>query len=301
MCMQIIEKYAVCGCVYYTHGVDFCPRRDQRGHLVTIREIYVGYACSRHPVLSSSGAISSGLSYSTANLGDPDPEPVIQDRRAKPRCFDHGCNGREFSTFSNLLRHQREKAGVGAKSYCPNCGAAFSRITTLKKHMSSGQCQPRQSADVEVSGEKDPRSASSKIPIPPIADHGDSSNSSPSNSWIHLCIESYAGRIRLKAVDVSNICTDETMFTKINEAYFGKGFWQRMRRTCSLSTVTQIKFVHVGSLPNYISTSQGLMISVQHESTWSCFYRERRSSEHATTHAVFVFTVPINSGRPYPE
>jgi hypothetical protein len=30
-------------------------------------------------------------------------------RRFKPTCWDHGCNGRQFSTFSNLLRHVREK------------------------------------------------------------------------------------------------------------------------------------------------------------------------------------------------
>ena len=43
------------------------------------------------------------------------PSPV--DRRERPQCWAHGCNGREFSTFSNLLRHQREKSGAAAKSY----------------------------------------------------------------------------------------------------------------------------------------------------------------------------------------
>lgn len=32
---------------------------------------------------------------------------VVQSR-PKPQCWDHGCNGRQFATFSNLLRHQRE-------------------------------------------------------------------------------------------------------------------------------------------------------------------------------------------------
>lgn len=31
--------------------------------------------------------------------------------RPKPQCWEHGCNGRQFSTYSDLLRHQREKSG----------------------------------------------------------------------------------------------------------------------------------------------------------------------------------------------
>lgn len=31
---------------------------------------------------------------------------VVQ-RRPKPQCWDHGCTGRQFATFSKLLRHQR--------------------------------------------------------------------------------------------------------------------------------------------------------------------------------------------------
>lgn len=46
----------------------------------------------------------------------------ILSSRPKPQCWDHGCNGRQFSTFSNLLRHQREKSGTAAKS--PDHGKA---------------------------------------------------------------------------------------------------------------------------------------------------------------------------------
>lgn len=35
----------------------------------------------------------------------------VLNQRPKPQCWEHGCNGRQFSTFSNLLRHQREKSG----------------------------------------------------------------------------------------------------------------------------------------------------------------------------------------------
>lgn len=57
---------------------------------------------------------------------------VVQSR-PKPQCWEHGCNGRQFSTFSNLLRHQREKSGQAAKATCPNCGAEFTRTTVCSK------------------------------------------------------------------------------------------------------------------------------------------------------------------------
>ncbi|KAI1172081.1 hypothetical protein F4777DRAFT_593140 [Nemania sp. FL0916] len=34
----------------------------------------------------------------------------------KPRCWEHGCNGREFSSRSNYLRHMRERSGNIVKS-----------------------------------------------------------------------------------------------------------------------------------------------------------------------------------------
>jgi hypothetical protein len=39
---------------------------------------------------------------------------VVQSR-PKPECWEHGCNGRQFS-----LRHQREKSAHAAKASCPN-------------------------------------------------------------------------------------------------------------------------------------------------------------------------------------
>lgn len=63
--------------------------------------------------------------------------------RPKPQCWEHGCNGRQFSTFSNLLRHQREKSGAAAKSTCPNCGAEFTRTTARNGHMAHEKCKQR--------------------------------------------------------------------------------------------------------------------------------------------------------------
>jgi hypothetical protein len=67
---------------------------------------------------------------------------VVQTR-PKPQCWEHGCNGRQFSTFSNLLRHQREKSGQAAKVSCPNCGAEFTRTTARNGHLQHDKCKTR--------------------------------------------------------------------------------------------------------------------------------------------------------------
>ncbi|KAJ5129671.1 uncharacterized protein N7515_005710 [Penicillium bovifimosum] len=72
---------------------------------------------------------------------DSDQPVRVLSSRPRPQCWDHGCNGREFSTFSNLLRHQREKSGVVAKAECPVCGAVFTRTTARNIHVAQGKCK----------------------------------------------------------------------------------------------------------------------------------------------------------------
>jgi hypothetical protein len=57
------------------------------------------------------------------------------------RCWDHGCNGRAFSTHSNYLRHQRWKNGQAGKHACPRCGALFTRKTAMNGHMLLDKCR----------------------------------------------------------------------------------------------------------------------------------------------------------------
>ncbi|PGH01015.1 hypothetical protein GX51_05451 [Blastomyces parvus] len=73
----------------------------------------------------------------------PEDQVRIVNSRPKPQCWDHGCNGREFSTFSNLLRHQREKAGTATKSECPHCGTVFTRTTARNGHLAQGKCKAK--------------------------------------------------------------------------------------------------------------------------------------------------------------
>jgi hypothetical protein len=84
---------------------------------------------------------SSSFSPSPAPSMDPAEGIRVLASRPKPQCFDHGCNGRQFSTFSNLLRHQREKSGSATKAVCPHCGTEFTRTTARNGHLYGGKCK----------------------------------------------------------------------------------------------------------------------------------------------------------------
>ncbi|EME82616.1 uncharacterized protein MYCFIDRAFT_136993 [Pseudocercospora fijiensis CIRAD86] len=73
MCLQVVERYSVCRCLYYKHAVDPCAARAQRGHCVQEKTVLVGYACEQHSKyrsqpdkrrhqLSDSGYASGGWS-----------------------------------------------------------------------------------------------------------------------------------------------------------------------------------------------------------------------------------------------
>lgn len=113
-----------------------------------------GVAYSQVPpgYIPSQGAY--GAQYEVSNAGQQaiqlsaeDPSGVrVVTARPKPQCWEHGCNGRQFSTFSNLLRHQREKSGTAAKSECPRCGAVFTRTTARNGHLAHDKCKRKSTA-----------------------------------------------------------------------------------------------------------------------------------------------------------
>lgn len=103
---------------------------------------------------SSSAASSIGMGSPSASaqhqhqqqeegVGAGSSHVRVVQGRPKPQCWDHGCNGRQFSTFSNLLRHQREKSGQAAKATCPNCGAEFTRTTARNGHLLHDKCRQK--------------------------------------------------------------------------------------------------------------------------------------------------------------
>ncbi|GAW10941.1 hypothetical protein ANO14919_002790 [Xylariales sp. No.14919] len=102
----------------------------------------------------ASSMSESGMMYSVQPPVLPSGNPSAADAghvrvvqsRPKPQCWEHGCNGRQFSTFSNLLRHQREKSGQAAKASCPNCGAEFTRTTARNGHLMHDKCKQRRNS-----------------------------------------------------------------------------------------------------------------------------------------------------------
>ncbi|PHH74899.1 hypothetical protein CDD80_2759 [Ophiocordyceps camponoti-rufipedis] len=72
MCLQIVELYAACHCLYYQHAVDRCPSYGRHG--VEKRTVYVGYACSRH----SSRAAQQAAPH---NYSDSGYHSAASDRR----------------------------------------------------------------------------------------------------------------------------------------------------------------------------------------------------------------------------
>ncbi|APA06589.1 hypothetical protein sscle_02g013590 [Sclerotinia sclerotiorum 1980 UF-70] len=107
----------------------------------SLTSIYAPHPHSHSPLTP----LSSISQPSHSPLEPRDHVRVVQSR-PKPQCWDHGCNGRQFSTFSNLLRHQREKSGVASKSSCPNCGAEFTRTTARNGHMAHEKCKQRRNS-----------------------------------------------------------------------------------------------------------------------------------------------------------
>jgi len=89
-------------------------------------------------------APSTDLSLSTEPLSPASTSPIVGHvSRSVIRCYDHGCDGRTFSSISNYRRHQRERAGQSPVCFCPRCGAAFYRRWTRDHHVERGSCLRR--------------------------------------------------------------------------------------------------------------------------------------------------------------
>ncbi|KAH8589457.1 hypothetical protein B0O99DRAFT_335786 [Bisporella sp. PMI_857] len=57
------------------------------------------------------------------------------------RCYDHGCDGRRFSSLGNYRRHIREKAQLAKTFQCPTCGKVFTRSTARNLHQEMNKCR----------------------------------------------------------------------------------------------------------------------------------------------------------------
>ena len=88
-------------------------------------------------------------------------------------------------------------------------------------------------------------SGNSTLGPPAGSDPSNSSTLTQSCAWIHLCIESYTGRLRLKSVNVSDLPTDRLVFSAIHGAYFGDSLLRSCRRIFSLRELISVRCVHV--------------------------------------------------------
>lgn len=63
MCIKVIEKYAVCGCLYHVHRVDACPNYGK--HAVRDVIVAVGYACPNHNDADEGSLLKSPIQTTT--------------------------------------------------------------------------------------------------------------------------------------------------------------------------------------------------------------------------------------------
>ena len=80
-------------------------------------------------VLPESSGTSSGAATDNGTAADNEN-----------RCWDHGCNGKKFLNYSNLVRHRRENGSARPRFICPMCGAYFSRSTARNQHLEKKSC-----------------------------------------------------------------------------------------------------------------------------------------------------------------
>ncbi|OTB17276.1 hypothetical protein K445DRAFT_310668 [Daldinia sp. EC12] len=96
-----------------------------------------GNMASVDPYPNALDKLSSGMSDFLRN---PSTDDQSADRSGKHRCWDHGCNGREFSSKSNFVRHVKERSGASTKGVCPLCGAIFTRNSARDTHLAKQSC-----------------------------------------------------------------------------------------------------------------------------------------------------------------
>ena len=84
MCIQVVERYAVCRCIYLKHQVDFCSNYRHKGHDIHCRDILVGYTCQDHSsikhgeqILAQDGKCPSPLATNACNTSSTPQTSVL--------------------------------------------------------------------------------------------------------------------------------------------------------------------------------------------------------------------------------
>jgi hypothetical protein len=140
-------------CVYeQTANYAATPSRDtqtdttsfpQSGSQHNLGTIYIPSEARRQTL--GSKTIESTLQ--TDDIGTP-----ILTQKTTFQCWDHGCDGRKFSSLSNYRRHCRERIVTSeAMICCPYCGQRFTRTSGRDAHIERGRCYWANWSTIDVS------------------------------------------------------------------------------------------------------------------------------------------------------
>lgn len=79
--------------------------------------------------------ITGSTTIETSLQTDESGNPIVVHKRIY-QCWEHGCEGRVFSTLSNYRRHCRERSMLAEGSItCPLCGKRFTRASARNAHL----------------------------------------------------------------------------------------------------------------------------------------------------------------------
>jgi WD40 repeat protein len=100
------------------------------------------YASAFSP--SYSRSIPEGSTDDTIpkSIGGGDAAIRSLNQRLKPRCWEHGCSGRQFSTFSNLIRHQRAESEARDESESEDAVPSIKAVKVTVRSYSSSSPGP---------------------------------------------------------------------------------------------------------------------------------------------------------------
>jgi hypothetical protein len=140
--------------VQNSHGYQTPLRHEVQPH-------WWGHDCQHSPCLRSDNASISdftfdleGLDFSILGLQHETPYQVLSLSKVQPRCWEHGCDGRTFSSAENLRRHVREQSGSN-RVRCVHCSRTFTRKSNMKKHIWEGKCNAVKTYQQDVSWDGD--------------------------------------------------------------------------------------------------------------------------------------------------
>lgn len=136
-----------CGDLYLRDGVATCSNKSAHAvHVSHTNSWYehdeesLAHVQTDHQLVWSQTTTNHARRHLSPELQDPELAKCAMLVDIRPRCFDHGCGGRCFSSIDNYRRHLREKSGVW-RARCCFCMTEFSRRSNRDKHMTDGRCK----------------------------------------------------------------------------------------------------------------------------------------------------------------